>query len=83
MSLSRCPSCKAGKVRVIDSRSVSDGRACRRRYACTCGARFTTYEIVLENADVGMGGNDQRNGGNVNLGRLAAKRLLGDTFDPI
>ena len=41
----QCPYCRAQDGRVVDSRSVSDGTAIRRRRAClACGKRFTTYE---------------------------------------
>lgn len=43
----RCPSCGQDNDRVVDSRSVRDGRAVRRRRHCSdCGHRFTTYEYV-------------------------------------
>lgn len=41
-----CPECK-GRTKVIDSRSVPDKNAVRRRRRCLdpgCGLRFTTYE---------------------------------------
>ena len=40
----RCPACGNDDDRVIDSRSSRDGRAIRRRRACSCGHRFTTFE---------------------------------------
>ncbi|HMN19072.1 MAG TPA: transcriptional regulator NrdR [Candidatus Moranbacteria bacterium] len=40
-----CPFCAHGDTKVVDSRSVSDGRAIRRRRECEkCQARFSTYE---------------------------------------
>lgn len=40
-----CPFCGHGDTKVVDSRSVSDGRAIRRRRECEkCQARFSTYE---------------------------------------
>lgn len=43
----RCPRCGTEEGRVVDSRSVRDGRAVRRRRECLeCGERFTTYEAV-------------------------------------
>jgi len=43
----RCPSCGQEDDKVIDSRSVRDGRAVRRRRECVgCGERFTTYEAI-------------------------------------
>lgn len=45
----RCPFCKEGNDRVIDSRSSDSGRVIRRRRQClNCGKRFTTYEKVGE-----------------------------------
>ena len=41
----RCPFCKDDDSRVIDSRTVEDGTAIRRRRECAaCGRRFTTAE---------------------------------------
>lgn len=40
-----CPVCNGRLSDVIDTRPVSDGMV-RRRRACACGHRFTTYEIV-------------------------------------
>lgn len=41
----RCPFCKTDEDRVIDSRSIGEGSAIRRRRKClACGKRFTTYE---------------------------------------
>jgi len=43
----RCPKCGNEEDKVVDSRSVRDGRAVRRRREClVCRNRFTTYEIV-------------------------------------
>ncbi|RKZ08192.1 transcriptional regulator NrdR [Candidatus Fermentibacteria bacterium] len=43
----KCPRCSSVDDRVIDSRSVRDGEATRRRRECSeCGYRFTTYEYV-------------------------------------
>ncbi|HHW41534.1 MAG TPA: transcriptional regulator NrdR [Syntrophomonadaceae bacterium] len=45
----RCPYCKKGESRVLDSRSVEDGNEIRRRRECLlCGRRFTTYERIEE-----------------------------------
>ena len=42
-----CPFCRADDTRVLDSRSVRDQQAVRRRRCCNvCGRRFTTYERV-------------------------------------
>lgn len=41
----RCPACNKDEDRVVDSRSVENGDAIRRRREClACGRRFTTYE---------------------------------------
>lgn len=41
----RCPFCRSGDTRVIDSRLSDDGDAVRRRRECNgCGERFTTLE---------------------------------------
>lgn len=43
----RCPSCGEDNDRVVDSRTVRDGRAVRRRRLCSdCRHRFTTYEYI-------------------------------------
>ncbi len=43
----RCPRCGRDEDRVIDSRTVREGGAVRRRRECVaCGERFTTYEYV-------------------------------------
>jgi transcriptional repressor NrdR len=44
----RCPKCSHEEDKVLDSRSVRNGDATRRRRVCMrCGHRFTTYEEVL------------------------------------
>ena len=41
----QCPFCRVDEDRVIDSRSIGEGNAIRRRRKClACGKRFTTYE---------------------------------------
>jgi transcriptional repressor NrdR len=41
----RCPYCKLGDSRVVDSREVDDGQVIRRRRSCPeCSRRFTTVE---------------------------------------
>ncbi len=42
----KCPFCKkARQTKVVDSRTIKNGRAVRRRREClTCTERFTTYE---------------------------------------
>jgi transcriptional repressor NrdR len=43
----RCPFCGFEEDRVVDSRSVREGRGVRRRRECLrCSERFTTYEYV-------------------------------------
>jgi transcriptional repressor NrdR len=43
----RCPFCRVGDSRVLDSRDTDDGSAIRRRRSCPdCGRRFTTMETV-------------------------------------
>jgi transcriptional repressor NrdR len=43
----KCPFCGHEEDRVVDSRSVQDGRAVRRRRECLeCKERFTTYEYI-------------------------------------
>lgn len=45
----RCPFCSFHDSRVVDSRSVDEGAAIRRRRECPeCGRRFTTYERYEE-----------------------------------
>lgn len=47
----KCPFCSGEEDRVIDSRSVKDGSAIRRRRECTaCGQRYTTYEYIEDMA---------------------------------
>ncbi len=44
----RCPFCKTDDSRVVDSRTVDDGVAIRRRRECAgCGRRFTTAETSV------------------------------------
>ncbi len=43
----KCPKCGNEENKVVDSRSVQDGRAVRRRRECLhCAERFTTYEYI-------------------------------------
>ncbi len=43
----RCPFCRVGDSRVLDSRDTEDGAAIRRRRSCPeCGRRFTTMETL-------------------------------------
>ncbi len=43
----KCPFCGHEEDKVVDSRSVKDGRAVRRRRECLeCKERYTTYEYI-------------------------------------
>jgi transcriptional repressor NrdR len=43
----RCPACGHEGDKVIDSRSVREGQAVRRRRECAdCRTRYTTYEFI-------------------------------------
>jgi transcriptional repressor NrdR len=43
----KCPFCGAADTSVLESRTVDDGGAIRRRRECAkCGKRFTTFEEV-------------------------------------
>jgi transcriptional repressor NrdR len=45
----RCAFCSYKEDKVVDSRSIQEGRAIRRRRECLkCGKRFTTYEYIEE-----------------------------------
>ncbi len=45
----KCPFCGCVESRVMDSRSIDEGSAIRRRRECTaCDKRFTTYEKLEE-----------------------------------
>lgn len=41
-----CPSCTNKKTYVTQTRQ--QGSVHRRRYECSCGVRFTTYEVVAD-----------------------------------
>jgi transcriptional repressor NrdR len=44
----RCPYCREDDSRVVDSRTIEDGTAIRRRRECAgCGRRFTTAETSI------------------------------------
>ena len=44
----RCPYCRHGDSRVVDSREADDGPIIRRRRSCPqCGKRFTTVEEAV------------------------------------
>ncbi len=56
----KCPFCGFEEDRVVDSRSVRDGRAVRRRRECVrCNERYTTYEYV-EKVELMVTKNDGR-----------------------
>jgi len=56
----KCPYCGKEEDKVIDSRSVQEGKAVRRRRQClACSKRFTTYEYV-ENVSLMIVKNDGR-----------------------
>ena len=43
----KCPKCGSDDDEVLDSRTVREGAAIRRRRECTvCGARFTTHDEI-------------------------------------
>ncbi len=45
----KCPVCSADEDKVIESRTIGEGSAIRRRRECqSCKARFTSYERVEE-----------------------------------
>jgi transcriptional repressor NrdR len=45
----RCPHCGTVDDKVIDSRTLANGEAIRRRRECiSCGFRFTSYERIEE-----------------------------------
>ena len=55
-----CPKCLHQDTRVLESRTISEGRSIRRRRSCSqCEYRFTTYE-KLENLNVKIQKKDQR-----------------------
>ncbi|MFA4944759.1 MAG: transcriptional regulator NrdR [Lentisphaeria bacterium] len=44
----RCPKCSCLDDKVLDTRISKEGDSIRRRRECArCGARFTTYEMVM------------------------------------
>ena len=45
-----CPKCNSDESKVIDSRSIHNGKSIRRRRECiVCEYRFTTYEYIQVN----------------------------------
>jgi transcriptional repressor NrdR len=43
----KCPHCGHAEDRVVDSRTIKEGKAIRRRRECLeCRQRFTTYEYI-------------------------------------
>ena len=56
----RCPFCGSEEDKVVDSRSVREGRAIRRRRECIkCAHRYTTYEYI-ENVELTVVKSDGR-----------------------
>jgi transcriptional repressor NrdR len=56
----RCPFCAEDSDKVIDSRSVQEGKGVRRRRECqSCQERFTTYEYI-ERASLTVVKSDER-----------------------
>ena len=46
----KCLNCASEDSKVVDSRSVQQGKSIRRRRECNeCSFRFTTYEYILTN----------------------------------
>ncbi len=57
----KCPYCGGDEDKVVDSRSVQEGRAIRRRRECAgCGKRFTTYEYIEVEGMTVRKSNDRR-----------------------
>ena len=57
----KCPFCGGEEDRVIDSRSVREGSAIRRRRECTtCSQRYTTYEYIEDAAVTVIKSNNTR-----------------------
>lgn len=45
----KCPHCNSLEDKVVESRSLAEGTAVRRRREClACGCRFTSYERIEE-----------------------------------
>ncbi|HUG19585.1 MAG TPA: transcriptional regulator NrdR [Planctomycetaceae bacterium] len=42
----RCPACRGGETKVVDSRISHSSEIRRRRECLDCGKRFTTYERI-------------------------------------
>ena len=43
----KCPRCDNDEDKVLDSRSIREGAAIRRRREClSCAKRFTTFEVI-------------------------------------
>lgn len=62
----KCPFCKNEDSRVIDSRTIDEGLAIRRRRECgACGRRFTTAEIAALNIVKRSGASETFNRGKV------------------
>lgn len=44
----QCPTCKAGKLDVTDTRVSDDGSVKRKRVCLACGEKFLTQETFIE-----------------------------------
>lgn len=49
-----CPTCNKVSERVTDSRFNSQGNYIRRRRICSCGAKWTTREISIDDYEAAM-----------------------------
>ena len=57
----RCSKCGCQEDKVIDSRTSREGATIRRRREClACGHRFTTYEVIENEAITVMKRDDRR-----------------------
>lgn len=43
-----CPTCKKGKIKVLETRKAERPNAFWRRRECTCGHRWETLELELD-----------------------------------
>ena len=57
----RCPHCSCNDDKVIESRTLANGEAIRRRRECErCGFRFTSYERTEDNQFMAIKKNGRR-----------------------
>lgn len=57
----RCPHCGTVEDKVVESRTLANGDAVRRRRECiSCGYRFTSYEKIDENQFMVVKKDDRR-----------------------